>query len=269
MLYTKNTLFTKRFTSHNYTLSLPTMGKNEWFASWFDTHYYHLLYRNRDLEEARLFIERLVAKLEIPENSTALDLACGKGRHALNLAEQGLQVLGADLSEQSIAKARTLEHDNLSFKVHDMREALPERFDYIFNLFTSFGYFDSEEENERVLHVIHQMLKPDGVFVFDFLNQETTLNGLVEKEEQEIDGVEFYINRNFDGRILTKSIDINDQGKVFHFEEKVRAYSYSELASMMERADFEISNTFGNFLLQPFREKTADRVIFTCKRKRG
>ena len=94
------------------------------------------------------------------------------------------------------------------------------QFDYIFNLFTSFGYFDDETENLKVLHVIHQMLHPDGIFVFDFLNLKTTLENLVEKEEKTIEGVEFFIQRKFDGKYITKTIDIKDGKTVLQFHEK-------------------------------------------------
>ena len=81
------------------------MQKKEWFAEWFDTPYYHILYKNRDNHEARVFIKSLVDLLQLPEASSVLDLACGKGRHSITLNEFGYTVLGVDLSAQSIAHA--------------------------------------------------------------------------------------------------------------------------------------------------------------------
>lgn len=244
------------------------MEKSEWFASWFDTPYYHLLYKDRDLSEAQKFIHRLVEELKIPADATALDLACGKGRHACTLAQEGLNVLGVDLSEQSIRSAQKMEHDRLKFEVHDMREVIDNRsFDYIFNLFTSFGYFDDEQQNLSVFHGVHQMLQPNGTFVFDFLNLKTTLNNLVPSETIEIEGVKFSISKNFDGNQIVKTIDIDDQGKILQFQERVRGYSYEQLCNMMEQADFEIIQTYGNFHLHHFNENTADRVILISKRK--
>ena len=127
------------------------MQKKEWFAEWFDTPYYHILYKSRDNHEARVFIKSLVGLLQLPEASSVLDLACGKGRHSITLNEFGYKVLGVDLSAQSIAHANQFSNSSLSFAVQDMREPIQsKRFDAVFNLFTSFGYFSSKHENEKV-----------------------------------------------------------------------------------------------------------------------
>ncbi len=244
------------------------MTQNDWYVSWFDTHYYHLLYRDRDFNEAKKFIHRLADELHFEKGVKALDLACGKGRHALTLANEGLDVLGVDLSEQSITAAKEIKHNNLNFEVHDMRDLIEGRkFGYIFNLFTSFGYFENEAENMKVFHVVHQMLEEEGLFIFDFLNLETTLKNLVKSEEKQIDGVDFFITKEFDGKHIIKTIDVKDGDKVLQFQERVRGYAASELKEMLEMADFEIINSFGNFHLHQFKEQTADRVIYVCKRK--
>ena len=137
------------------------MSNKDWFVDWFDTPYYHILYQNRNDLEAKKFIQTLMGHLKLPKSSKILDLACGKGRHSKTLNELGYDVLGVDLSENSINEAKRLSNDTLSFRVHDMREVLVgTKFDAIFNLFTSFGYFDSNKENERMCASIAQMLLP-------------------------------------------------------------------------------------------------------------
>ncbi|MFM1914418.1 MAG: hypothetical protein RLZZ531_87, partial [Bacteroidota bacterium] len=127
------------------------MSKKDWFEDWFDTGYYHLLYQNRDEREAERFIQKLMVHLNLPASSKLLDLACGKGRHAKFLSDLGHDVLGVDLSQNSISNARQWSNEHLRFETHDMREVIEnEQFDAIFNLFTSFGYFDHESENQRV-----------------------------------------------------------------------------------------------------------------------
>ena len=74
----------------------------EWFKDWFNTSYYHTLYKHRDESEAHRFIDHLCAYLKVKKGSKILDLACGKGRHALHLAKKGYQTTGVDLSEESI-----------------------------------------------------------------------------------------------------------------------------------------------------------------------
>ena len=125
--------------------------KTEWFQDWFNTTYYHLLYDYRDEEEAEYFMSSLLRFLKLTSKDTILDLPCGRGRHSLFLNAQGHHVVGADISENSIAHARHFENRSLRFMIHDMRDPLKERYNAIFNLFTSFGYFENEETNARVL----------------------------------------------------------------------------------------------------------------------
>ncbi|HRN98840.1 MAG TPA: methyltransferase domain-containing protein, partial [Flavobacterium sp.] len=131
---------------------------SQWYASWFDTPYYHILYKDRDYHEAQLFMDNLTGYLNLPEKAKILDLACGKGRHSVYLNQLGFDVTGADLSANSIAQASQHQNPTLHFKVHDMREPFEEKFDAVFNLFTSFGYFDDDNDNLRTLKAIHESL---------------------------------------------------------------------------------------------------------------
>ena len=120
-----------------------------WFTSWFDTPFYHILYKDRDHAEAQHFMDTLTEYLNIPEGGSILDLACGKGRHSIYLNTLGFDVTGADLSENSIVFAKQFENNTLHFEVHNMCKPFNKPFDAVFNLFTSFGYF---EKNEASLH---------------------------------------------------------------------------------------------------------------------
>lgn len=104
------------------------MAEKSWYKNWFDSPYYHLLYQHRDEEEASQFIRTLINYLKPIHNSTMLDIACGKGRHSIALAEMGFDVTGIDLSWASIEEAKKSEHDKLHFYQHDMR--LPFRINY-------------------------------------------------------------------------------------------------------------------------------------------
>ncbi|MFI0492366.1 SAM-dependent methyltransferase, partial [Flavobacterium sp.] len=125
------------------TQNLEAKTQN-WFASWFDTPYYHILYKERNDHEAQIFMDNITHYLNLPENAKVLDLACGKGRHSIYLNQLGYEVVGADLSENSIAEANKSQNETLKFQVHDMRETFDDKFDAIFNLFTSFGYFEND-----------------------------------------------------------------------------------------------------------------------------
>src|SRR5271154_276772 len=112
--------------------------KKEWYRNWFDSPYYDLLYKDRDQEEADMFVHNLVKHLAPPKNSLMLDLACGKGRYSIALNRMGYNVTGIDLSQRKIEAAKHFQNNSLVFAVNDMRMPLqPNQYDYVFNLFTS------------------------------------------------------------------------------------------------------------------------------------
>lgn len=241
--------------------------KNEWFSSWFDTSYYHILYQNRDETEAKTFIENLIEELSIPKGSTVLDLACGKGRHSLTLNELGFQVLGVDLSENSIRVANEYANKTLSFAVHDMRRVIVGKtFTAIFNFFTSFGYFDDEIDNVHVLESVHAMLESNGLFVLDFMNANQVIQTLVPSESKKIDGIQFNIKRKYDGKHIVKEIEFQDQGNEFHFEERVQALTYEKFESLLTLTGFKILRTFGDFDLSPYDKLKSSRLIIIAQK---
>ena len=93
------------------------MSKKEWFEEWFDTSYYHTLYKHRNDEEAAQFIERIVAELPLKTGAHVLDLACGKGRHSITLNKLGFNVLGVDLAANSIDKAQVFKNKTVETPV--------------------------------------------------------------------------------------------------------------------------------------------------------
>jgi SAM-dependent methyltransferase len=168
---------------------------NNWFASWFDSPYYHILYKDRDEEEAQLLMDNIVHYLNLPEDSKILDLACGKGRHSIYLNQLGFDVTGADLSTNSIAEAKKSENKTLHFREHDMRLPFEDQFDAIFNLFTSFGYFENEQDNLTTLKAIKESLTEYGFAVIDFMNVHQVIANLVPEEVKTVDGIAFHIKR--------------------------------------------------------------------------
>lgn len=243
------------------------MSKKEWFADWFDTSYYHLLYQNRDEKEAERFIQNLMKLLNLPAESKLLDLACGKGRHAKFLSEFGHDVLGVDLSPNSISHANNLANKRLRFQTHDMREILEnEQFDVVFNLFTSFGYFDHESENKRVCNSIAQMLMPGAKVLIDFMNASKVIRNLVPSEMKLLNGISFKISRNYDGKHIYKHIDVIDNGHESHFMERVQALKLSDFQILLEDK-FDIVKTFGSYDLAPFNEEDSDRLILLAQLK--
>ena len=241
--------------------------KEQWFKNWFDSPYYHLLYKNRDDNEAKIFIDNLNNYLSLPQKSFLLDLACGKGRHSIYFEQKGFVVTGVDLSEQSIQFAQQFENANLSFFNHDMR--LPFRvnyFDAVMNLFTSFGYFENEKDNLRVIQSAATAMKPDAVMIIDFMNSEKVLRNLKENETKTVNNINFHICKKVSNRFIIKDIEFEDKGKQFSFFEKVKALNLEDFKGYFEKSGLQLIDTFGNYQLQNFDAQQSDRLILIAKK---
>jgi cyclopropane fatty-acyl-phospholipid synthase-like methyltransferase len=243
------------------------MEEKDWFDQWFDSKYYHLLYNNRDYTEAERFISNLIQYLRIEKGSKVLDLACGRGRHSRFLHTKGMEVLGVDLSQNSIDFAKKESKPGLEFAVHDMREPLNRgEFDYVLNLFTSFGYFDSEGDDLKTLSAIKGEIGREGVFVQDFFNAQKVVANLVPEQVIDRGEVQFKITRTFDGSFITKTIDFEDQDRKAHsYFERVRAYGLEDFKSLYEKSGLRIMETYGDYDLNPYDPDTSDRLILVAR----
>ncbi len=211
-----------------------------WFAHWFDSPYYHTLYKNRDEKEAQVFIDNLVQHLQIPKGSTLIDIACGKGRHATYFNSLGLDVVGVDLSPNSIANATKNTNATLQFSVHDMREVYQENsFDLVTNLFTSFGYFEDNTDEQKAINAMATNLKSGGFLIIDFMNVKKVIANLVASEHKTIDGITFDITRRVVAGHILKDIAITDGEIKQHFQEKVKAITLADYSEFITTAGLE------------------------------
>ena len=236
-----------------------------WYTSWFDTPYYHILYKDRDYKEAQVFIDNITHYLNLPENANVLDLACGKGRHSIYLNQLGFTVLGADLSENSITEATKNENETLQFQVHDMREPFEEKYDAIFNLFTSFGYFENDQDNLITLKAIKESLSEYGFAVIDFMNITHVTQTLIPHETKTVEGIDFHMNRYLKEGYLYKDIKFEDKGENFHFTEKVKALTLTDFEELMEEAGIYLLDIFGDYKLKKFHKTESERLIMIFK----
>ena len=251
--------------NHKHTTSTDQPTEKNWFACWFDTPYYHILYKDRNYREAQIFMDTLTHYLNLPEKAKVLDLACGKGRHSIYLNQLGYDVLGVDLSENSIAEAKKNNNPHLHFRVHDMRIPFDEKFDAIFNLFTSFGYFENDDDNLTALSAIKESLSEYGFGVIDFMNATQVIATLVPEETKTVDGINFNIKRSYTDGYIYKQIDFEDNGEKFHFTEKVKALTLPDFQSMMEEAGIYLLDTFGDYKLKKFHKTDSERLIMIFK----
>ena len=243
------------------------MNTAEWFKDWFNSPYYHLLYNNRNENEAVFFINNLCAHLILKPEANVWDLACGKGRHSISLNKRGFNVVGTDLSQNSIKEASGNSNSSMDFFVHDMREPFRiNYFDAVFNLFTSIGYFENFNDNFSVFKNVAKALKPNGVFVVDFLNSENISNSIKTSYQEKREDVIFKIEKKIENNSIIKHIEFSDGDKDFYFEESVSLLKKEDFENFAISAGLKIVNMFGNYKLDPFEPNTSERLIILFKK---
>ena len=238
-------------------------NNTNWYKQWFDSAFYHQLYSNRSEKEATDFIDTLMDELNPPANSKVLDLGCGAGRHAKWLAAKGFDVTGLDLAASSIRSATRYEKTNLRFAKHDMRDAFGKNhFDYVFNFFTSFGYFKNDEENHKVIRNIYNALKPGGSLVLDYLNVTWCEDRLVTEETKEIDGIVYHISRWSDEKFFYKKIVIeNMPAGHSEFVEQVAKFDLNAFEYMFEQNGLKLVKVYGDYQLNEYNTVSSPRMI--------
>jgi SAM-dependent methyltransferase len=246
------------------------MGANAWYKDWFNSPHYHLLYNNRDDNEAQAFLERLIVYLEPVNGATMLDVACGKGRHSKALADMGFDVTGIDLSQTSIAAAKLDETESLHFYEHDMR--LPfwiNYFDFAFNFFTSFGYFRTEREHNNALRTIAQSLRKNGLLVIDYLNVHYTEDKLQKSFTKTFDDITFHVSKWHDDDHFFKQIQVTDTTNVSpkHLStEKVAKFSLGDFTDMLAYQKMQVQDVFGDYQLGSYDVNKSPRMIIVAKK---
>lgn len=241
--------------------------QRKWFQHWFNSPYYHILYSQRNDEEAEFLIDNLSAHLRPEANSRILDIACGRGRHAIYLNKKGYDVTGIDLSEQSIKYAQQFEQKNLHFYVHDMRKlSYINYFDIALNLFTSFGYFDTEKDHVNALKAFRKGLKANGTLVIDYFNTQKIIKNLTHQETKTVDGIEFHLKKFVSEGKIIKHINFEHRLKTYAFEERVQAFFLADFERMFQKSGLVITETFGSYGLAPYDEMKSDRLILICKK---
>lgn len=217
----------------------------DWYEEYFGEEYL-LLYPHRDLEDAERLVDLLCRAVGLGPGWRVLDVACGTGRHAVAFQTRGARVTGLDLSKHLLLRARDISH----FPVirSDVRRipVRPSSMDFAVNLFTSFGYFDSDAEHARALAEMVATVRRRGWFALDFLNAARVPAELVPREEGEMNGEPVRIDRWLDPsrRHVFKSITLADGRR---FVERVRLFTAAELERFLEAAGCGVSIRLGDY----------------------
>lgn len=242
----------------------------EWFESWFESEEYLKVYKHRDEKEARLLVESIISITNIKNKSKILDIACGAGRHSIEFAKKGFIVTAFDLSKNLLNNAKMNAQKagvDIDFIRADIRDFyIDVKFDLVLNLFTSFGYFESDEENFKVFKTAYNHLNENGFFVFDYFNKKYLEANLTPNSILRIEDEEIIQNRRIEkGRVL-KDIIIKKNEREEHFNESVKIYSLNEIKSRLELTNFNIKNIFGSFDGTEFDENLSDRIIIIARK---
>jgi SAM-dependent methyltransferase len=240
-----------------------------WYREWFNDLDYLTLYQHRDESEAEQIINLIRAKIDLMPGSKILDLACGNGRHSIQLSKLGFKVTGLDLSETllNIAKNNAISNNlNIDFVLGDMRHLnFENEFDMVVNLFTSFGYFSSDEENLKVIHNIHKALKPNGRFFIDYLNKDFLIRTLEPESVLETNGLTIIQKRKIENNRVLKDIIIRKKDKETIYNEAVTLYSLKDFTLFFDKAGLTLENTFGDYDGSPF-SSSSSRLVLTGKK---
>ncbi|CAN5490032.1 class I SAM-dependent methyltransferase [soil metagenome] len=238
-----------------------------WFESWFDSPFYHILYQNRNEAEAHDFINNLLNRLHLPNSSTVLDLGCGKGRHSRYLNELGYKVTGVDLSKKNIEFCKQFENETLEFYEHDMRKILRVNYyDAVMNLFTSFGYFRQEHQNELVVKAAASGLSKGGYLVIDYFNSIKVEKNLVAEHQLSIDGINFHIQKRIENKFIIKDINFTHEQKNYSFREEVKILSLEDFSKFFLHAGLSILNLYGDYQLSAFNPQQSSRLIMVARK---
>lgn len=242
-----------------------------WYKDWFDTTWYEKLYKKRDDDDALRLLDAIASFL--PDRGSKLaDLACGRGRHSLNLANRGYEVHGYDLSERAISVARNKAdqegYANLEFYVHDMREPLAEEYAGLINFFTSFGYFETDEENAQVLKVMAQATRKNAHIIIDFLNPTFVEKNLISENVIALDDAQVSITRSISNGRISKSMEFQeyDSGRKHRYQENVALLPASWFEHHASEIGLRLESMFGDYSGSVFDRHSSPRQIMIFRK---
>jgi SAM-dependent methyltransferase len=253
----------------------PTGRQRQWFVDLFDEDYLRTLpFLTPQATQAEA--EFVINAMQLAQGANVLDLGCGYGRHAMELAARGFHVVGLDLSTPLLVRGGEEAHRRgltINFVRGDMRELdFENQFDACYCLFSTFGYFD-DETNKKTLQNVAQALKPNGKVLVEILNRDYVIADLPTRVWWEGDGCvvleEVELNY-FSSRIQVNRSVVFDDGRQLEQEISVRAYSLHEVGKLMHAAGFRVLEVSGGYQMRGrFLGNQSRHIIVLAERKDG
>ena len=242
----------------------------EWYKDWFASDFYLKVYSHRNNSDAENLLKLIVANIDIPKSASVLDAACGNGRYSMKFAELGYNVVGFDLSKtllQVAQKNKSSLKPNPDYFCSDIRSIPIKRsFDLILNLFTSFGYFETDEDNFSFVKYVSNHLMNNGYFIFDYLNPNYVKKNLIKISNKKIDNINILEKRSINLNRVNKEIIISDDKNMHRYFESVRLYSFNEISDVFAKHGLKIFKIFGNYKGDFYNEENSERMIIFFKK---
>ena len=241
--------------------------EEQWFVNWFNTPFYHDLYRHRNDHEAIEWMQKIADIIPLQKQWPILDVCCGNGRHGLYLEKLGFIVHGIDIGAENIAKARQNSQFPDRWVVGDARTMeWNQSFQLVTNLFTSFGYFDNHRDNENLMHRMQNLLAKNGFILIDFLNAKKVIKDIVHQETIQGELTQYSIQRSIEEGQIIKKIGFQYNHQDFIFQEKVYLYDTSNFLQWFDQHQFQLIHHFGDYSGNVYQEDSP-RSIFVFQRK--
>lgn len=244
---------------------------SDWYKKSFGDDYL-LVYKHRDMQGAYNEVKGMIEWLKLDQGAEVLDLCCGMGRHSMALTDFGYKVTGIDLSGVLLKEAVRLDREQkVQWIQGDMRDVqINQQFDAVVNLFTSFGYFEEDAENEKVLQEIYRLLKPSGQgqFIIDFLNPEFVERNLVPFSKRTEGNSTIEETRKIEDGSVRKTIVVSEPGAEDRsYLEQVKLYHQEAFLTMLDRVGLEVLHVYGAYDASPYDKTESKRMIFVGRRK--
>ena len=261
-------------------------NKKEWWQVHFDDNYLKTYIDITPADLTKLQVNFLISKLNLKPGTKLLDVACGYGRHAIPLAQKGIEVTGFDYSKKFINLARQqkqqLKLKNVNFVHGDMRQlSYKNQFDVAINMFTSFSYFANEAENLKVLQNIYRSLKPRGQFLIDYVNSARVISSIISKgkfnKKTELWELQKK-DKQSNGLVVTTKHELDlvnmrsymsrfwkEKGRQKSYWTDMRLYSYPELKALLDQAGFKVKQTWGGFKGGKLTQESSRVIMLASK----
>ena len=257
------------------------METPQWFESWFDSPLYDQLYANRDEREAARLVSWIHSRFPSEKYPQVLDMGCGRGRHALFLAEKGYHVTGVDLSPLAISRAmekakngtshQQKKPGSVTFEIGDMRTWSDGPFDLVCNLFTSFGYFGDDSDNLSVLRNMVKNLSKGGYLIMDYMNPEFIKKHLVPREHLVFGEMKCEITRAIEDDVVIKTIlfrhGSGEQNQ--RYQERVKLYGRQWFCNAFRELGLDDPVFAGDYDGSDYDPGTSSRLISAVKNQAG